>query len=33
MDALENAAKNIQAVGASTVKLGDIRRAVPAIAV
>jgi putative transposase len=28
----ENAAKNIQAVGASTVRLGDVRRAVPAIA-
>ena len=29
----ENAAKNIQAVGASTVGLGDVRRALPAIAV
>lgn len=29
----ENAAKNIQAVGASTVKLGDVRQAMPAIAV
>jgi putative transposase len=29
----ENAAKNIQAVGASTVGLGDVRRAQPAIAV
>ncbi|MEH2411512.1 RNA-guided endonuclease InsQ/TnpB family protein [Nostoc sp.] len=29
----ENAAKNIQAVGASTVKLGDVRQALPAIAV
>lgn len=29
----ENAAKNIQTVGASTVGLGDIRRALPAIAV
>jgi putative transposase len=29
----ENAAINIQAVGASTVGLGDVRRAVPAIAV
>ena len=29
----ENAAKNIQAVGASTVRLGDVRRAMPAIAV
>jgi putative transposase len=29
----ENAAKNIQAVGALTVGLGDVRRAVPAIAV
>jgi putative transposase len=29
----ENAAKNIQIVGASTVKLGDVSRAVPAIAV
>ena len=29
----ENAAKNIQAVGASTVKLGDVRQASPAIAV
>jgi putative transposase len=29
----ENAARNIQAVGASTVGLGDVRRAVPAIAV
>ena len=29
----ENAAKNIQAVGASTVRLGDVRRARPAIAV
>ncbi|MBW4479299.1 MAG: transposase [Tolypothrix brevis GSE-NOS-MK-07-07A] len=29
----ENAAKNIQAVGASTVELGDVSRAVPAIAV
>jgi putative transposase len=29
----ENAAKNIQAVGASTVSLGDIRLAMPAIAV
>lgn len=28
----ENAAKNIQAVGASTVKLGDVRQAMPAIA-
>lgn len=28
-----NAAKNIQAVGASTVGLGDVRRAMPAIAV
>jgi putative transposase len=28
----ENAAKNIQAVGASTVRLGDVRRAMPAIA-
>jgi putative transposase len=29
----KNAAKNIQAVGASTAKLGDVRRATPAIAV
>jgi putative transposase len=29
----QNAAKNIQAVGASTVKLGDVRQAMPAIAV
>jgi putative transposase len=29
----ENAAKNIQAVGASTVRLGDVRQAMPAIAV
>lgn len=29
----ENAAKNIQAVGASAVELGDVSRAVPAIAV
>ncbi|MCL6751607.1 transposase [Nostoc sp. CCCryo 231-06] len=29
----ENAAKNIQIVGASTIKLGDVSRAVPAIAV
>lgn len=29
----ENAAKNIQTVGASTVGLGDVRRALPAIAV
>ncbi|MBW4576052.1 MAG: transposase [Aphanothece sp. CMT-3BRIN-NPC111] len=29
----ENAAKNIQAVGASTVRLGDVRQAQPAIAV
>jgi len=29
----ENAAKNIQAVGASTVELGNVSRAVPAIAV
>ncbi|MEG4328770.1 zinc ribbon domain-containing protein [Microcoleus sp. herbarium5] len=29
----ENAAINICAVGASTVKLGDVRQAVPAIAV
>ncbi|MEH2458283.1 RNA-guided endonuclease InsQ/TnpB family protein [Nostoc sp.] len=29
----ENAAKNIQAVGASTAKLGDVRQASPAIAV
>jgi putative transposase len=29
----ENAAKNIKAVGASTVKLGDVRQAVPAFAV
>jgi len=29
----ENAAKNICAVGASTVKLGDVRQAKPAIAV
>jgi len=29
----ENAAKNIQMVGASTIKLGDVRRAMPAIAV
>lgn len=29
----ENAAKNIQTVGASTVKLGDVRQAMPAIAV
>ncbi|GAX42864.1 IS605 family transposase OrfB [Tolypothrix sp. NIES-4075] len=29
----ENAAKNIQAVGASTVGLGDVRQAMPAIAV
>lgn len=29
----ENAAKNIQAVGASTAKLGNVRQAVPAIAV
>ena len=29
----ENAAKNICAVGASTVKLGDVRQAMPAIAV
>jgi putative transposase len=29
----KNAAKNIQAVGASTVGLGDVRRALPAIAV
>ncbi|AFY31741.1 RNA-guided endonuclease TnpB family protein [Calothrix sp. PCC 7507] len=29
----DNAARNIQAVGASTVGLGDVRRAVPAIAV
>lgn len=29
----ENAAKNIQAVGASTIGLGDVRQAVPAIAV
>lgn len=29
----DNAARNIQAVGASTVGLGDLRRAVPAIAV
>ncbi|MBD2388478.1 transposase [Cylindrospermum sp. FACHB-282] len=29
----QNAAKNIQAVGASTVGLGDVRRAMPAIAV
>ncbi|MCW6038889.1 transposase, partial [Spirulina subsalsa FACHB-351] len=29
----ENAAKNIQAVGASTVGLDDVRRAMPAIAV
>jgi putative transposase len=29
----ENAAKNIQAVGASTVKLGDVRQACPAFAV
>jgi putative transposase len=29
----ENAAKNIQAVGASTAKLGNVRPAVPAIAV
>ena len=28
----ENAAKNIQAVGASTVKLGDVRQAMPAFA-
>ena len=29
----ENAAKNIFAVGASTAKLGDVRQALPAIAV
>jgi putative transposase len=29
----ENAAKNIQAVGASTISLGDVRQATPAIAV
>ena len=29
----ENAAKNIYVVGASTVKLGDVRQAMPAIAV
>ena len=29
----ENAAINIYAVGASTVGLGDVRRAVPAIAI
>ena len=29
----ENAALNIQAVGASTVRLGDVRQAMPAIAV
>ncbi len=29
----ENAAKNIQAVGASTVKLGDVRQSLTAIAV
>jgi putative transposase len=29
----ENAAKNIQAVGASTVKLGEVRQACPAFAV
>ena len=29
----ENAARNIKAVGASTVKLGDVRQAVPAVAV
>ncbi len=29
----ENAAKNICAVGASTAKLGDVRQAMPAIAV
>jgi putative transposase len=29
----ENAARNIQAVGASTVRVGDVRRAMPAIAV
>ncbi len=29
----QNAAKNICAVGASTVKLGDVRQALPAIAV
>jgi len=29
----ENAARNIQAVGASTVRLGDVRRSVTAVAV
>jgi putative transposase len=29
----ENAAKNIQAVGASTVGLSDVRQAMPAVAV
>jgi len=29
----ENAALNICAVGASTVELGDVRRALPAVAV
>lgn len=29
----ENAAKNIQMVGASTIGLGDVRRALPAVAV
>jgi putative transposase len=29
----ENAAKNIYVVGASTAKLGDVRQAMPAIAV